>query len=379
MRIITTEKLNTLLGEMKSRGVDALLVSDFEPNRNKNLRYLTGQPSDAHALLFSDGAMTLIPWDQVMAKAQAQVDKVLDIADFDRSYRAALSYALRDKLGDTFTLEVLPAEKHFTVVQILEEFTKAKVVCRPDGADDTFRRLRSVKTPAEIAILREGARVTDEIIDLIEPFIKAHPKLREVDLALFMETEMKKRGAEGPSFETLTANRDRSGMIHQVPSASDAQLDLPGLALIDMGLWWKGYATDVTVPLVFGKLAPAKQKILDKTLEAYEKALTLIKPGALAHEVGEAAIAVIESAGLSMPYSLGHGIGLEVHDPPLLGRKPKDPAVLKYWKPTPLEPGMVFTVEPGVVGDLGGSRLENDVLVTKTGVEVLTHSRALYF
>jgi Xaa-Pro dipeptidase len=379
MRIITPEKLKTLVAEMKSRAVDVLLVSDFEPTRNKNLRYLTGQPSDAHALLYSDGTMTLIPWDQVMAKNEAQVDTVLDVANFDRSYRAALVHALQDKLGKSFTLEVLPSEKHFTVLQVQEAFPGVKVFCQPDGADDTFRRLRAVKTPAEIAILKEGAKVTDEIINLIEPFIKSHKGLREIDLAIYMEVEMKKRGSEGPSFETLTANRDRSGMIHQVPSSSDAQLDLPGLALLDMGLWWKGYATDVTVPLIFGKLPPEKQKILDKTLEAYAKALTLIKPGALAHEVGEAAIAVIESAGLNMPYSLGHGIGLEVHDPPLLGRKPKDPAVLKYWKPTPLEVGMVFTVEPGVVGDLGGSRLENDVLVTETGVEVLTHSRAMYF
>ncbi len=384
MRIITEEKLRALLADLKSRHADALLISDFETNRNKNLRYLSGHPSDAHLLLFADGSMILIPWDQVMATQMAQVNSVLDIANFNRSYRAALMHALREKLGERatgkFTLEVMPAEKHFTVLQVLEEFPQAIIACRPDGAEEAFRKARSLKTPAEIALLREGSKVTDEIIGLIQPFVEAHPGCREIDLAIHVEVEMKKRGSEGPSFETLTANRDRSGMIHQVPSSSSAQLDLPGLALIDMGLWWKGYATDVTVPLIFGKLPPEKQKILDATRRAYDTALELIKPGALAHEVAEAAIAVIESAGLNMPYSLGHGIGLEVHDPPLLGRKPKDPAVLKYWQPTPLEPGMVFTVEPGVVHpDLGGCRLENDVVVTSSGVEVLTHARAMYF
>ncbi|RJP79347.1 MAG: aminopeptidase P family protein [Candidatus Zixiibacteriota bacterium] len=380
MRIITDQKLSALTADLASRGADVLLISDFESNRNKNLRYVSGHPSDAHLLLFQDGSMTLIPWDQVMARQMAQVDVVLDIANFDRSYRAAVSSALRQKLGDRFTLEVLPNEKHFTVLDLQDEFPQAKFICRPDGADAGLIRARSTKTPQEIAILREGARVTDDIINLIRPFVEEHRGLKEIDLAIYLEVEMRRRGAEGVSFETLTANRDRSGMIHQVPPTSDAQLDLPGLALIDMGLWWKGYATDVTVPLIFGQLPPEQQAIVDATQRAYDKAISLIKPGALAHEIADAAITVIEQAGLNMPYSLGHGIGLEVHDPPFLRRKPTDPNMLKYWKPIVLEPGMVFTVEPGVVHTtLGGCRLENDVVVTGSGVEEITHSHVIQF
>jgi len=247
MKIATPEKLNAILANLKDRQVDAVLVSDFETGRNKNLRYLSGQPSDAHLLLFADGSTTLIVWDMIVAKQLSEVDRLVDVSDFDRSYRAALVHSLKEKLGEKFVLEVLPTEGHFLVLQLQEAFPQAKIVCQPDGAADQFIKARAVKTAAEIETLREGAKVTNQIIASIKDFIKSKPGLKELDLALYLETEMKRLGAEGPSFETLVANRERSGMIHQVPSASEAQLDLPGLALTDFGLMWKGYATDVTV------------------------------------------------------------------------------------------------------------------------------------
>lgn len=380
MRIITQQKLKSLLSELKSRKVDALLVSDFEWGRNKNLRYLSGQPSDAHLLLFADGSMSLIVWDVVVAKQMAEVDTLIDVSDFDRSYRAALVHALRQKLGDTFTLEVLPTESHFLAMQLQEEFGKMKLVCTPSGAADALIRARSIKTDAEIKTMKEGAKLTNELIAMIKPFVQSKKGLREIDLALYLETEMRKRGAEGVSFETLVANRDRSGMIHQVPPASEAQLDLPGLALIDFGLMWKGYATDVTVPMAFGKLSREQQRVIDVNREAYDLAIKMLKPGVAAHTVAEAAIGHIKSKGLNMPYGLGHGIGLEVHDPPRLAPKPTDPEMLKYWREVPLEPGMVFTIEPGISHpELGGCRIENDVLMTEKGPEILTTSGPIIF
>ncbi len=379
MRIATTEKIQTILADMKKRGVDAVLISDFETGRNKNLLYLSGQPSDAQLLLFADGSTTLIVWDVIVARQMAQVDKIVDVGEYNRSYRAALVDALKEKFGDRFTLEVLPTEGYLLVLQLQEAFPRAKIVCRGDGIADTFIKVRSIKTPQEIEIIREGAKVTNEIIRSIRPFIEEHPGLKEVDLAVFLETEMKKRGAEGPSFETLVANKDRSGMIHQVPPASEARLDLPGLALTDFGLMWKGYATDVTVPMAFGKLTPEQQKIIDVNREAYDIAIGMLEPGVPAHKVAEAAIGHIKSKGLNMPYGLGHGIGLEVHDPPRLAPKPTDPEMLKYWRETPLEPGMVFTIEPGITSDIGGFRIENDVVMTESGPEILTISEPLIF
>lgn len=380
MKIATPQKIAAILADMKNRQVDAILISDFETGRNKNLRYLSGHPSDAHLLLFSDGSTLLIAWDMIVASQMAEVDKTVDVGEFDRSYRAALVHSLKEKLDDRFTLEVLPTEGHFLVMQLEEAFPQARVICQPDGIANTLIKARAVKTETEIATIREGAQLTNELIAMIEPCVKSNPGLREIDLALHLETEMRRRGAEGVSFETLVANRDRSGMIHQVPPASEAQLDLPGLALIDFGLMWKGYATDVTVPMAFGELFSEQQRIIDVNRKAFDLAIGMLKPGIAAHAVAEAAIGHIKSEGLTMPYGLGHGIGLEVHDPPRLAPKPTDPETLKYWKETPLEPGMVFTIEPGITHpELGGCRIENDVLMTDSGPEILTTSRPIIF
>ncbi|MBW2366857.1 MAG: aminopeptidase P family protein [Deltaproteobacteria bacterium] len=379
MKIITPEKMDQILSDMKSRGIDVVLVSDFERGRNLNLAYLSGQPSDAQLLLFSDGYTALIAWDMVVAQKMSQVDRLIDIGEYKRSYRAALVAALKDKLNNNFTLEVLPTEGHLLVLQLQAAFPDANIVCQGDGIAHAFVKARSVKTAREIEILREGTQVTNELIREIRPFIEANPGLREIDLALFMENKMKERGAQGPSFDSLVANRDRSGMIHQVPPASEAQLDLPGLALIDFGLMWKGYATDVTVPMTFGKLTADQQKIVDVNREAYDMAIGMLEPGVPAHRVAEAVIDYIKSKGLNMPYGLGHGIGLETHDPPGLAPKPTDPEMLKYWRETLLVPGMIFTIEPGITSDIGGFRIENDVLMTESGPEVLTISEPIVF
>jgi len=379
MKVATQEKIDAILANLKSRDIDAVLISDFETGRNKNLLYLSGQPSDAMLVLFKDGYTALIVWDMIVAKQMSQVDKLVDVSEYNRSYRAALVDVLKDKLGNSFKLEVLPTEGHLLALQLQEAFPSSEIICKGDGIANEFIKARAVKTAPEVALLKEGAQVTNTIIKKIKSFIESNRGLREVDLAIFLENEFKKAGAEGPSFETLVANVDRSGMIHQVPPASDAQLDKPGLALTDFGLMWKGYATDVTVPLLFYPLSDEQQRIIDVNREAYDIAINMLEPGIPAHTVAEAAIGHIKSKGLNMPYGLGHGIGLEVHDPPRLAPKPTDPELLKFWQETPLEPGMVFTIEPGITSDIGGSRIENDVLMTASGPQILTVSEPIEF
>jgi len=365
---------------MKDRGVDVVLITDFERKRDTSLRYLSGLPTDAELLLFSDGHTVLIPWDLGLAGKMAEAHEILNVQDFDRSYRRARSHALSSRLGKTFALEVMPNESYLEVGKIGEEFPDVNIVCDPKGTGYAISRARRVKEQHEIDVIREGCRQTDRLIDMISPFVQNHPDCREIDLALFLETEMRKLGAEKPGFETLVANASRSAQIHCYPTASTEPLTKQGLALVDFGLVWDGYTTDVTVPMAFGNLNPTQQKMIDMVQKVHDTAISRIEPGALAHEIAAEAIGALAAQGMNMHYSLGHGIGLEVHEGPLLGLKPKDPSALKDWVETPLEPGMVFTIEPGCV-DLthGGTRLENDVLVTATGVEVLTSSRLLRF
>jgi len=365
---------------MTDRSVDVVLVTDFERTRNASLRYLSGLPTDAELLLFADGHTALIPWDLELAGNLAEVDEILNPLDFERSYRKARAYALSSRLGQKFTLEVLTIESYFEVTKFQESFPKANIICDPKGIGYAISKARRIKESFEIDIIREGCQKTNQLIDMIPPYIKEHPDCREVDFALFLETEMRKLGAEKPAFETLAANANRSAQIHNYPTASTEPLAKPGLALVDFGLVWKGYTTDVTVPMIFGKLNPTQQKMIDTVQRVHDLAISRIKPGALAHEIAGEVIDVLKSQGLTMPYSLGHGIGLEVHEGPGLGLKPTDSSLLKDWMETPLEEGMVFTIEPGVVDSQhGGTRLENDVLVMNDGCEVLTTSRALRF
>ena len=380
MRIITKKKLHTICQSMTDRGVDVAFITDTERTRNASLRYLSGHPTDAELLLFADGYTTLIPWDLELAGSLAEVDEILNPLDFERSYRKARAYALSSRLGQKFSLEVLPSESYFEVTKFQELFPKINIICDPKGVGYAISKARRVKEPHEIDLLREGCQKTNVLIEMIQPYIEAHPNCREVDFALFLETEMRKLGAEKPAFETLVANATRSAQIHNYPTASTEPLVKPGLALVDFGLVWKGYHTDVTVPLLFGKLNSAQQKMIDNVQRVHDLAISRIKPGALVHEVAQEVINILTLQGLTMPYSLGHGIGLEIHEGPGLGLKPTDASVLKDWVETPLEAGMVFTIEPGVVdSEHGGTRLENDVLVSAQGLEVLTSSRVLSF
>jgi Xaa-Pro dipeptidase len=380
VRAVTDAKLKAICQSMNDRAVDVALITDFEKSRNAALRYLCGHPADAELLLFSDGHTALIPWDLELAGTLAQADEVLNVQDFDRSYRRARFHAMTSRLGMAFALEVMTNESYYEVGKIREEFPNVKIVCDPKGTGFAIAKARRVKERYEIEIIREGCHQTNKLIDMIQPFVESHPDCTEVELSLFLEMEMRKLGAEKPGFETLVANGTRSAQIHNYPTASTEPLAKQGLALIDFGLIWKGYTTDVTVPMVFGDLNPTQEKMIDMVQKVHDTAISRIKPGALAHEIATEAIETLEAAGLNMPYSLGHGIGLEVHEAPLLGMKPIDPGALKDWVETPLEEGMIFTIEPGCVDpDHGGTRLEDDVLVTATGVEVLTKSRLLKF
>ncbi len=364
---------------MQGRGVDAVLITDFEQKRDSALRYLTGLPTDAELILYSDQTITLIPWDLELAGNMAQVDEMLDVQDFERSFRMARTHAMRSRLGQKFTLEILPNESYHKVVKIQEEFEAVKIVCDPKGVGHAISKARRVKEAHEIEVLRAGCRQTTRLVDMIQPFIEENPDCREVDLALFLENEMRKLGAEKPAFETLVANATRSAQIHNYPPASTEPLVQQGLALIDFGMLWEGYVTDVTVPMLFGELNPIQQKMIDTTKRIHDQAISRIKPGAFAHEICEEALDSMKAEGLNMPYSLGHGIGLDVHEGPGIAKKPTDPSMLEDWVETPLEAGMVFTIEPGCVDfDHGGTRLENDVLVTATGAELLTNSRILH-
>ncbi len=381
-RIISDAKFARLCQTLRDRKVDVVWIDDNERSRDVNLNYLTGHPNDATVLVYADGQVALRPWDLPLAGKMAHVTRILGSETVSFASPQPLYDDIRQKLGESFTIEFTTRKSHYAVGLIQDAFPKARIISTPQGAEKALQQARAAKEPGEIEKMRAAAGLTNSLLARLPDFIRSEGnKLREVDVALFLETEMRRAGATGTSFETIVANKNRSFGIHAFPAASTELLCVSGPAILDFGVKLDGYCSDVTVPLMFGTPTAHQQAMLDAVRAAYDAAIAVIKPGIAAHVVAETAVNVLkERGGFTMPHGLGHGVGLEVHDPVTVAPKPTDPGVLKNWTETILEPGMIFTVEPGTYDPAhGGVRLENDVLVTSSGVEVLTRSAPLAF
>lgn len=375
-----------ITGYMEKFSVDLIFVHDEERHRDQSLLYLTGHPNDSKAFLFKEGKPALFPWDTILAATTGKACEVIDTAathfgsDYD-AFRASAGARGLDPDGP-MTIEV-DAHCSISRVRYLEKvFPAARIrMDEKTGFWKIVEGMRAVKSAMEISKLRRVAGITSEVIDRIPEFIKGFVNLREIDLALFVEGEGRRLGADAMSFATLTANVNRSWGIHCYPHSTDARLDLKGLALIDFGFRKDGYCSDVTVPMAFGPLSKTQELMAATVLKAYEECLAMIRPGVSGAAVNDRAQEIIQASGLpEMPHGLGHGIGLDIHDPKGLRSAPKDPAARQTWTDYVLEAGFYTSLEPGIYHpEFGGCRFENDILVTETGHEVLTRARFLRF
>lgn len=221
--------------------------------------------------------------------------------------------------------------------------------------------LRVVKSDMELAILREAAQIGCNLFDHMLGFLR--PGLREYEVAGELEHAARLAGAEGMSFETIVASGVRSALPHG--RATDARLPRRGFLTLDFGIIHKGYCSDMTRTVHFGTPRPRERAAYEAVLEAQQAAVAAVAAGVRCGEVDEAARSVLRHAGLAdaFSHSTGHGVGLEIHEPPRIGAGQKDR----------LEAGMVVTIEPGIYlpGEFG-IRIEDMVAVTRTGGEILT-------
>lgn len=222
-------------------------------------------------------------------------------------------------------------------------------------------KLRSIKDASELAVMKQAADLVGAVFAAVLPRIR--PGLTELGLAAEIEYEMKRHGAAGASFETIVASGARSAWPHARPSPKP--LRKKDLVVLDMGVILRGYCSDMTRTVFLGKAPRRISGLYQAVLDAHAAAKAAIRPGVRAGEVDAAARNVLKRAGLARYFihSTGHGLGLEVHEMPRLGKG--DESILKE--------GMVVTVEPGVyVEGVGGIRIEDDVVVTAKGAVNLT-------
>ena len=221
--------------------------------------------------------------------------------------------------------------------------------------------LRRVKDEDELALMIEAALVGCKLFEQILGFVR--PGLAEFEVAAELEHQARLLGAEGMSFETIVASGARSALPHG--RATAAKLPGRGFVTLDFGVILKGYCSDMTRTVYLGKPRANERNAYEAVLEAQEAAVAAVGPGASCGEVDEAARGVLRRAGLAeaFSHSTGHGVGLEIHEPPRIGAG----------QTTRLLAGMVVTIEPGVyLAGQFGIRIEDMVAVTGTGGQVLT-------
>ncbi len=341
--------LDAVRARYTAAGADALLVT-----APANVRYLSGftTPADGRVLVSNDGAWLLTD-DRYTVQAADESWIVEQVIARDWLPRVAELVS-----GQTLAFEA----EHLTVAQrgALEQHLQRAAV----PTEGLLRPLRMRKRAFEIAWLREAARLTDDVLTRVvaETLL---PGVRELDVALELERALRAAGADGTSFEIIVASGPRSAMPHGV--ASTRPIEAGELVTIDLGARLSGYHSDLTRAFGVGRIPQPLRDWYDAVLAAQRAALAALAPGVTGQAVDALARERLAEFGLSehFTHSLGHGTGLEIHEGPSLSSRSSDT----------LEPGMVVTVEPGVyLPGQGGVRIEDLVLITTDGHEVLSHS-----
>ena len=230
-----------------------------------------------------------------------------------------------------------------------------------EATEKLISRLRMVKEPDELKILRKAVLLGASLFDVALRSI--WPGVTEASVAAGMEHAARQGGAEAMSFDTIVASGKRSAMPHG--RASQAKVPRRGFCILDFGVILAGYCSDMTRTVHVGPPDSRATAMYDAVHEAQLAGVAAVRAGATAEDIDRATRGVLKKARYDrfFTHSTGHGVGLEIHEPPRLGEK----------QPDVLQPGMVITIEPGIyVPGVGGVRIEDMVVVTERGCEVLT-------
>ncbi|MBI2683649.1 MAG: aminopeptidase P family protein [Acidobacteriales bacterium] len=260
---------------------------------------------------------------------------------------------------------------HMTVAirEALGRLSPAGLALKPVAG--LVERLRMIKEPAEVTQIRSAVNLASSIYDAIVGDIA--PGVTEISIAAEIEYLCRRMGAEGMSFETIVASGKRSALVHGRATATPVAAN--GFVVMDFGVILGGYCSDMTRTVHMGRPTRKSERIYSAVLEAQLAGINSVKAGVDTSKVDYEARKVIQKHGLGgyFTHSTGHGVGIEIHEIPGLRKAPKRTRKANPGAADRLKAGMVVTIEPGVyIPGFGGVRIEDMVLVTETGCEVLT-------
>jgi Xaa-Pro aminopeptidase len=349
---MTKDRVSKLRKWMDDAGLEALLVAS--PH---NRRYLTGFTGSSGMVLITAGKSWLLTDFRytVQAEQQAAGFEIVEhgTSPIDDVKELLAQEGLR-KLG--FEAEHVSFSQHAGWAEALREAGLVPAV-------GLVEKLRMIKDEGELQIMKEAAQLADRTFQYITGLIRTG--MKEKDVALEMEVYMRSHGAAGSSFDTIVASGERSALPHGV--ASDRTIGTDEFVKLDFGAYYNGYCSDLTRTVFIGRPTDKHREIYDIVLEAQLHALEHIKPGMTGMEADALARDIITKHGYGdhFGHGTGHGLGMEIHEAPRLSRL----------SDTVLTPGMTVTVEPGIyVPGFGGVRIEDDIVITETGIQILTSS-----
>jgi Xaa-Pro aminopeptidase len=339
-----------LLGLLEERKSGAAAFSHLP-----NVRYLSGFTGSNAVLLLTGRGATLFTDPRYELQSAEEVDCAVKVV------RGALwpevAKAVRRRKVTTLALEA----EHLAQAEFARIAAVLGDAISLGDVSGLAERLRSVKDAAEIEAIRRSMDVCGKAY--LQTLKKIKLGMTENAIAAELEYRMRRLGAEKPSFETIVASGERTALPHAQPTG--AKLESNRLLLVDMGACLNGYASDMTRVVHTGRASKATRRLYDAVLEAHLAALALVRPGVTCSEIDGAARKTLKRFGYDQyfQHSTGHGLGLEIHEAPRVGRLVADV----------IERNMVITIEPGAyIPGAGGVRIEDTVLVTERGAESLT-------
>ncbi|MFM7893326.1 MAG: M24 family metallopeptidase [Actinomycetota bacterium] len=332
---------------------DTLVVFDLN-----NIRWLTGFTGSAGTLIVRPDEMVLVTDGRYGVQSRAQIEASGAAARVVVGTSAAvMREGMEQALSRSRAVAVDPSEVTHAQFEALRGQTPAALV----ALGGVVQHLRRRKTPAEIARMRRAAACTDAALAECVEMMGDRPTERDVRDEL--EYRMRRHGADGPSYDTIVATGANGARPHHRPTST--VIEEGHLVVIDVGGLVDGYHSDMTRTYLIGEVDPVLRRMHDVVRESQLAGLAAVRAGITAGDVDKTCRDIIADAGFGGEFihSTGHGVGLQIHEQPWV----------RTGMPEPLQPGEVVTVEPGVYREgLGGVRIEDLVVVTDTGCDILT-------
>jgi Xaa-Pro aminopeptidase len=334
---------------LQKKNVEGILF--FSP---ENIRYLTGFSGSEGYLIASKDELLLLVDSRYLTQAQEET-KGCQVSLVEKRIAGLVTRI------SSFGMRRLGVDAQGISVALFEQLQKGLETMELVPITDEVERLRGSKSAEEIALIQKASRIAEaaweEVLDLVAPGV------READLALELEYRMKKQGAERIAFDTIVAAGPRAALPHAQPTTRPVESG--DLLLFDFGCRYRGYCSDESCTVIVNRSTDEQRRIYGIVKDAHDKAIEQVKPGTRLAAIDAAAREHITHAGhgAHFGHGTGHGIGLAVHEWPVVGKDSPDMA----------EEGMIVTIEPGIyIPGWGGVRIEDMVAVTAAGCKVLT-------